>query len=109
LIHGDRFGNEQVFLLIQDKSRIRRILRAMLLWSKGRKINGKPFGFGYTLGLVRITHRLLQIAKEEEAFWILNAMIRANPRLFSMTESSLEGDRLSLMRTELTIFKSILR
>ena len=81
-----------------------------MVWSKKRTINGKPVNFGYTLGLVKVAHRLLAVVPdEEEAFWIVNAIIRANPRFFSMEASSLEGDRLSLMRNELTAFKAVLK
>ena len=47
--------------------------------------------------------------KEEEAFWVVNGMIRSIPRLYSTNISCLEGGRQSVMRNEMTIFKAILR
>jgi len=58
---------------------------------------------------VKIIHRMLCIMPEENCFWVMNALVRVIPRLFSMEQSSLEGDRLSLMRSELITFKSVLR
>lgn len=94
---------------MEDKTKIRHILKALVFWSKNRQINQKSFKFAYTLGIMKIVHRLLMISSEEAAFWLINAMVRVIPRLFSMSESSLHGDRLSLMRSEMTTFKSILR
>ena len=48
-------------------------------------------------------------SNEEDAFWILNGLIRMIPRLFSTDISCLCGGRNSVMRNEMTIFKAILR
>ena len=49
------------------------------------------------------------MASEEEAFWLLNGMVRQIPRLFSTDVSCLVGGRISAMRNEMTAFKAILR
>lgn len=59
--------------------------------------------------MLKIIHRLITIAHEEDAFWILNSMVRQIPRLFSTEASCLEGGRNSVMRNEMTAFKAILR
>lgn len=56
-----------------------------------------------------ILQRLLTIAEEEDAFWLLNAIIRMIPRLFSTDVSCLVGGRNSAMRNEMTAFKAILK
>jgi hypothetical protein len=59
---------------------------------------------------MNILQRLLTIvSNEEEAFWILNGMVRMIPRLYSTEESCLIGGRNSVMRNEMTAFKAILR
>ena len=89
---------------------MRNILRVLIIWSRNKKLDGKPASFSYTSGLMNILQRLLTIVpNEEEAFWILNAMVRMIPRLFSTEESCLIGGRNSVMRNEMTAFKAILR
>ena len=58
---------------------------------------------------MHILQRLITIAEEEDAFWILNGIIRMIPRLFSTDISCLIGGRISAMRNEMTAFKAILR
>ena len=65
--------------------------------------------FSYTKGMMHIIQRLLTIAEEEDAFWILNGIVRMIPRLFSTDVSCLVGGRISVMRNEMTAFKAILR
>lgn len=105
---GDLRGNHRDRYIREDMTKIRKIFRALAIWSKGRKIGGEPFKFGLTLGLYKIAHRLLQLGTEEETFWVLNATIRAIPRMFAMEHSSLEGHRASMLRNELTYVKSVL-
>jgi hypothetical protein len=59
--------------------------------------------------MMHIIQRLLTIAEEEDAFWILNGIVRMIPRLFSTDVSCLVGGRISVMRNEMTAFKAILR
>lgn len=56
-----------------------------------------------------IIQRLLTIANEEDAYWLLNGIVRMIPRLFSTDISCLIGGRISVMRNEMTAFKAILR
>lgn len=58
---------------------------------------------------MHIIQRLLTIADEEDAFWLLNGIVRMIPRLFSTDVSCLTGGRISVMRNEMTAFKAILR
>jgi len=93
----------------EEKRKMRHILRAQMIWSRGEKVQGLPASYGYTKGLLRVIQRLLNIATEEEAFWLLNGIVRSIPRLFATNQSCLEGGRQSIMRNEMTIFKAILR
>jgi len=49
------------------------------------------------------------VAEEEDAFWLLNGIVRMIPRLFSTDVSCLLGGRISVLRNEMTAFKAILR
>ena len=51
----------------------------------------------------------MTFAEEEDAFWLLNGIVRMIPRLFSTDVSCLIGGRNSVMRNEMTAFKAILR
>ena len=106
---------------------MRSILRVIMLWSKTKTMEGKTVSFSYTKGTLHILQRLLTLTQkvnedesngertnaggkaEEEAFWLLNGIIRPIPKLFSIEVSCLEGGRQSVMRNEMTIFKAILR
>ena len=59
--------------------------------------------------MMDIIQRLLTIANEEDAYWLLNGIVRMIPRLFSTDISCLIGGRISVMRNEMTAFKAILR
>jgi hypothetical protein len=89
---------------------MRNILRVLVIWSRNKRLEGQPASFGYNKGLMKITHRMLTIFKnEEDCFWIINGLIRMLPRLFSTDSSCLTGGRISVMRYEMTVFKAILR
>jgi hypothetical protein len=74
-----------------------------------KKSDGLVISFSYSKGMMHIIQRLLSIAEEEDAFWILNGIVRMIPRLFSTDVSCLVGGRISVMRNEMTAFKAILR
>lgn len=93
----------------QEKRKMRDILRVLIMWSRNKKDEGQIISFSYTKGLMNIVQRLLTIADEEDAFWLLNGIVRMIPRLFSTNESCLTGGRISVMRNEMTAFKAILR
>ena len=63
---------------------------------------------------MQILQRLVNICTndsngEEDAFWLLNGIVRMIPRLFATDISCLEGGRISVMRNEMTAFKAVLR
>ena len=80
-----------------------------MLWSRNKTLDKKPVSYSYTKGMMHILQRMTTIAEEEDAFWLLNGMIRMIPRLFSTDVSCLIGGRISVMRNEMTAFKAILR
>lgn len=88
---------------------MRNILRVLILWSRNKCIEGQIVSFSYTKGMMDIIQRLLTIANEEDAYWLLNGIVRMIPRLFSTDISCLIGGRISVMRNEMTAFKAILR
>lgn len=88
---------------------MRNIFKVLIMWSRNKKNEGMAVSFSYTQGLMHITQRLLTIASEEEAFWLLNGIVRMIPRLFSTDTSCLLGGRNSVMRNEMTAFKAVLR
>lgn len=63
------------------------------MWSKTKTIGDKAVNFNYTKGLMYIVQRLVTLMKEEEAFWVVNGMIRSIPRFYSTNISCLEGGR----------------
>ncbi len=95
---------------MKERREMRNILKALIVWSRNKKLDGKAVNFSYTSGLMNILQRLLTIVNnQEDAFWILNGIVRMIPRLFSTDESCLLGGRNSVMRNEMTAFKAILR
>ena len=81
----------------------------LVLWSRNKKLDKQVISYSYTKGMMSILQRLITFAEEEDAFWILNGMVRQIPRLFSTEVSCLEGGRNSVMRNEMTAFKAILK
>lgn len=55
---------------------MRNILRVTVLWSRNKKLDKKIISYSYTKGMLFIIQRLITFASEEDAFWILNSMIR---------------------------------
>ena len=106
---ADEERNSRIKKMREERRSIRHILLSHLMWSKTKKLNGKLVSFGYSRGLIQVVQRLLNMANEEDAFWIFNGLVRSLPRLYSTEESSLEGGRLSVMRNEMTIFKAIMK
>jgi hypothetical protein len=94
---------------MEAKGKMRQVLRVLILWSRNKRNDGQKVSFSYTIGLMKILQRLLTFADEEQAFWLLNGIVRMIPRLFSTDVSCLLGGRNSVMRNEMTAFKAILR
>ncbi len=88
---------------------MRNIIRVLITQGMNKKSDGLVISFSYSKGMMHIIQRLLSIAEEEDAFWILNGIVRMIPRLFSTDVSCLVGGRISVMRNEMTAFKAILR
>jgi len=61
---------------MEARRQIRQVLRVLVLWSRNKKHEGFKVSFGYTQGLMKILQRLIIFADEEQAFWLLNGLVR---------------------------------
>ncbi len=84
---------------------MREVLRVMVIWSRNQEIS-----YSYGHGILDVIQRLLNVTKHstEDVFWILVGLIQRFPRLFSISQSVLQGDCFSMMRLEMITFKSLL-
>ena len=94
--------------LKQDKQKMRKLLRILIVWGKNFKHKGVDYQFSYTSGFLKLAHRLINMMSLEKAFWIVVGMVRQYPRLWCLEESTLLDDAKSLFRFELTVIRSIL-
>ena len=93
-----------------EKNQMRTILRALILWSKIREVEGVDCTITYGAGFMRIIQRLITIThNEEDCFWIVTGLIRSFPRPFEVKSSVLDSDIDSCMRYEMTAFKALMK
>jgi hypothetical protein len=98
------------------------VLKAMMLWSRKKKIDDSSISFTYDRGTLSFIQKMLvftdpgfldQVSQQmylnqEAVFLILVALTSKFPRLFSVTDSVLTGDCFTLMRMEMLTFKALI-
>ena len=101
---------EKVLVHRSEKNIIRTVLKALILWSKVRRLGGEDCCITYGDGFMRVIQRLITVThNEEDCFWILTGIIRSFPRPFAVKSSVLDSDIDSCMRYEMTAFKAMLQ
>lgn len=94
--------------LREDRQKMRKLMKALLVWGKSFRVQGVDYQFCYTTGFLKIVHRLITMMTLEEAFWILVSLVRELPRMWCLKESSMLDDGKSLFRLEFSAFKAII-
>lgn len=93
----------------QDKQKMRKLMRILVVWGKTFQHQGKEYQFCYSTGFLKFVHRIINIMTLEDAFLIIISMMRQNPRLFCLHNSSMLGDGKSNFRFEMGAFRAILQ
>lgn len=65
-----------------------------------------PLQFSYPTSFLRFAHRMINLMKLEDAFWIIVGLVRHYPRVWCVGQSSLLSDTKSNFRYECTVLKA---
>ena len=99
---------ERDLILREEKRSLRNLLRALILWSKETKLDGKQCIISYGTSMMDMIQRMNAITNsEQECFTILIGMIKAFPRPFAVEQSILLEKCENMMRYEMTALKTM--
>lgn len=84
-------------------------MRILIVWGKTYKHSGEEHQYCYTTGFLKFVHRIINIMTLEDAFLIIVSMMRQQPRLFCLNNSSMLGDGKSNFRFEMGAFRAVLQ